>query len=320
MVHIVLCLLVAFALQAVASEWVREGSGPSWKREAIAAAAGGLIGIDGLYLFIHPPPGGSHWFGVQLLICAVFLLVVAAAAPLARAQGRTPLARLPLVVLLGIPIIVASLQNGTRVLGSTSSRLYPTRYYVRTPEITFAESACASHRTVVLGDALPSNVADVYRRLRTENGHGATLHAPFLDFIGSTAWSNPRQTRLLDERCIVSGSPISVPGYRAAFHNPGDGVTVYVNDYTSPLNTPQLQPIPAIVLRSGDRDLRYRFDLTRPTTVIVSAIVYPGWHVRVDDRSADVGSFRVGKVPVFPEVTLPAGPHTLQYSWSGWPA
>jgi hypothetical protein len=61
-------------------------------------------------------------------------------------------------------------------------------------------------------------------------------------------------------------------------------------------------------------------DLSRPTTVVVSAIIYPGWHLQVDGHRVNAGSFRVGNVPIFPEVALGSGRHTLEYSWSGWPA
>jgi hypothetical protein len=95
---------------------------------------------------------------------------------------------------------------------------------------------------------------------------------------------------------------------------------VYVDDLTSPINTPQLQGVPARALSVEDRRLLYEVDLTRETTVVVSAIVYPGWHLNVDGKHSNSDSFNVGNVPVFPEVRLAAGRHTLEYAWSGWPA
>jgi hypothetical protein len=95
---------------------------------------------------------------------------------------------------------------------------------------------------------------------------------------------------------------------------------VYLDTSTSALNTPTLQPIPAAVLIGSDRDLRYAFDLPRTTTVIVSAIVYPGWRLSLDGHRVPFDTFNVGRTRVFPEVTIGPGHHTVEYSWSGWPS
>jgi hypothetical protein len=310
MVHLVLCLLLAFALQAVGSGWLRQGGGGGRRREHMAGALGGFIVIDGIYLVVNHAPGSDGWFGVQMLLGGLALLVLAVGA-------RTP--RVPLVALLGLLIVGASLHNGTRTLGYTSSPLYPPHYFARTPVITYAEGACAGHRTLLLDEALPRNVGDVFPRLHTQNGYGATLQVPFFDFISSSSWTSPEQTHLLDLRCIIASSPLALPGYRVGFRDMVSGITVYVDDHTSPLNTPQFEAIPAVVLKDDDRDLRYAVDMAHPTTVVVSAIVYPGWHLQVDGHSVNAGSFRVGSVPIFPEVKLGPGRHTLDYSWSGWP-
>jgi hypothetical protein len=75
-----------------------------------------------------------------------------------------------------------------------------------------------------------------------------------------------------------------------------------------------------VVLKRTDFDLRYRVKLRRPTTVVLSAIVYPGWKLEVDGHSVSTQSYRLHGVPIFPEATLGAGTHTLDYSWSGLPS
>jgi hypothetical protein len=311
MLHLVLCLLLAFALQAISLDWFRQGTGRGRRRGQVAATVGGFLAIDGIYLIIDHAPGSTSWLGVQMLLGGLALLVLAAGA-------RT--SRVPLMALLGLLIVGASLQNGTRTLGYTSSPLYPPHYFARTPAITYAEHACAGHRTLVLEEALPTNVGDVYRGLHTQNGYGATLYAPFFEFISSSSWTSPEQTSLLDLRCIVARGPLTLVGYHIGFRDSAHGVTVYVDDDTGPLNTPQLQLVPATVLKEADRRLLYAVDLARASTIVVSAIDYPGWHLQVDGHRVNAGSFRVGTVPVFPEVTLGPGRHTLEYSWSGWPA
>ncbi len=308
MLELVMCLLLAFVLQALSTEWFRQGVGR--RRSQIAGAIGGFVAFDGIYLITDHAPGSDSWLGVELLLGGVALLVLAAGA-------RST--RVPLLASLGILIIAGSVYNGTRTLGRTSSPLYPSRYFQRTAAITYAESACAQHRIVVLEEALPPNVADVFRRLHTQNGYGATMHVPFYDFISASSWSSPEQINLLDLRCIISRAPVAVAGYHVGFRDRTHGVTVYVDDNTSPLNTPQFHPIPARILNDEDLRLRYAVNLTHPTTVVLSAIVYPGWHLKVDGHSITPGSFRVGTVPVFPEVSLQPGAHTLEYSWSGWP-
>jgi hypothetical protein len=310
MLHVVLCLLLAFSLQAVGSEWSLRRAVRGSRRNQIALLVGGFLAINGIYLALDHAPGSSSWFGIQVVLGGLTLLVLAVGARWSR---------VPLVALLGVLIVGGSLHNGIRMLGYTSSPLYPPHYFARTAALTYAQSACASHRTLILDDALPRNVADVFPRLRTQNGYGATFHVPFFDFISSSSWTSAEQTQLLDLRCIVARSPVTLPGYRVGFRDMTRGIIVYVDDRTSPLNTPQFQPVATTILKVDDRRLVYMVDLAHPTTVIVSAIVYPGWHLSVDGRRISPSSFRVGRVPVFPEVELGAGRHTLDYSWSGWP-
>ena len=311
MVHLVLCLILAFVLQAIRANWVGSDAERArwWRR--LTMAAGAFLALDGIYLLLRHVPGSDSWFGVQLLLGGVAVLVLTAAV-------RLP--RFPLVAVLGTLIVAAGMHNDLRLLGSTSSALYPSRYYARTVAISYAEKACAGHRVLVLDDALPANVGDVYRQLHTENGYGATMHAQLFDFITNSPETSREQTQLLDLRCIVSRKSLAIAGYDVGLRDTVDGVTVYVDDFTSPLNTLQLQSVPVTVLRDDDRHKLYMVTLERPTTVIVSAIMYPGWHLQVDGRGVRAGSFRVGTVAVFPEVTIPAGRHTLGYSWSGLPA
>ncbi len=310
MVQLILCLLLAFALQAIGQAWYRRISVRRHFRRVLEAV-GVFVVIDGIYLIADHAPSSSGWFGVQMVLGGLALLILAAGARLSR---------LPLVALLGLLIVAASLHNGARTLGRTSSPQYPSRYFARTPAITYLETACAGNRILLLEEALPRNIGDVFPALHTQNGYGATMEAPFYDFISSGSWTSPGQLRLLDLRCIVASQPLAVPGYRAGFRDTTHNVTVYVDDETSPLNTPQLQPVPVTILKEQDRDVRYRVNLSRPTTVVLSAIIYPGWNLRVDGRRVNAGSFRVSNVAIFPEVTLGAGEHILDYSWSGWPA
>lgn len=310
MIEVVLCLLLAFALEEIRARWATssQATGKRWVR--VLSVLGAAAAVDGIYLIFREPPGGGHWFGIQLLLGGVTLLVLAFGARLRSGW---------LIGALGALILISSLDNVSLTTDSTSSPLYPTHYYARTPAITYAEHACASGRTLVLYSALPVNVGDVFRGLHTQNGYGATLQVPYFDFLSASSWTSTEQTKLLDLRCIATRQPLALPGYRLAYRD-RTGVEIYVNYDTSPLNTPALQPVFASNLSRGDRDLRYRFYLSRPTTVIVSALVYPGWKLEVDGRPAKASSYRVDGVPVFPEVSLGAGVHTLRYSWSGWPS
>ena len=312
MVQLVLCLLLAFSLQALCergglrSPESRRGGG------RIAAVLGAFVIVDGVYLLGNVAPGSTSWFGVQVLLAGLALAVLALSA-------WRP--RIPVMAMLAALIVVASLHNGSRVLGSTSSPLYPQRYFARSAALSFAEGACAGHRTLVLDEALPRNIGDVFPRLRTVGGYGATLHVPFLDFIARGSPTEPQQTRLLDIRCIIATTPVSVAGYTQRFAEPGAaGKRVYVDPSVSALNTPQLQPVPAQVLTEEDRRVRYAVASARGLTVVISAIVYPGWNVKVDGLAVKSQSYRLGGEAIFPEVTLSPGRHVVEYSWSGWPS
>jgi hypothetical protein len=310
MVHLVLCLVLACALQALADDRDLRTPGRVRGVRLAAVVAGAFAALNGVYLAVDPAPGDTGWFGVQLGLAG--LAVLALAVPPRRL-------RVSLVVLVGLLVVAGSLQNGARMLGRTSSPLYPPRDYARTTAITYVERACAGHRTLVLDDAFPRNVADVYRRIRTQNGFGATLHVPYFDFISRASYTDPVQLALLDMRCIVAKKPQSVPGYRVGHVDAARGVTVYIDERTSGLNTTAGVPVPAQILRIEDRRLTYRVILQRPTTLVLSALVYPGWKLRVDGSTVKTGSYDVGDERVFPEVRVSSGRHTIDYSWSGLP-
>jgi len=310
MIQLVLCLGLAFALHAIV-ERRKLGRAPlDGKHAVLIGAVGCFISIDGIYLLAYHAPGSNGWFGVQMVLGGLALLLLAAG---------TRLPRQPVVASLGLLVVAGSLQNGTRTLGHTSSALYPSNYFARIPAITYAERACAHHRTLVLEEALPSNVGDVFPALQTQNGYGATMDASLYDFISASSSTSPEQTRLLDLRCVITRRPVTIPGYRLGFRDLAHGVIVYVDDDTSPINTEELQPVSARILTQGDLNLRYQVTLARPMTLVLSAITYPGWRLRVNGRPVANRSFDVAHVPVFPELTLGRGTYRLDYSWSGWP-
>lgn len=309
MVHVFLCLLLAFTLEGLAASAGTTVHSGSWPRRRILGALGGFILADGIYLLFLHAPGSGGWFGLQVLLAGLTVLAL---------SGWPRLKGIPLYVVLGLLIVASSLQNANRTLGSTSSPLYPARYFTRTPAITYTEQTCAGHRTLVLDGALPVNVGDVFRQLRTQNGYGATMQKPYYQFITASAPTSPEQTRLLDLRCIVTINPIALPGYRVGYRQPG-GPTVYVDTRTSALNTPTGRPISARPIALADRRVAYSFMLRRSTAVVLSAIVYPGWVLRLDGRQVHSGAFTTRGVAVFPETIVSSGRHTLDYSWSGWP-
>jgi hypothetical protein len=309
MVQLVLCLLLVFTLQAIGEGGLEGAPARRKRRELLAWIAGVCVALDGLYLLLEHAPGSDGWFGVQLALGGGALLALATI-------RRPP----RLAAVLGALIVLSALHNAGRELSRTSSPLYPPHYYARSQVIAYVEHACANHRTYVLGNALPSNVSDVYRDIRITAGYGATMHVPFYDFITETSWNGAEQTQLLDERCIAAAGSLAVPGYHLGFRDPATGVSVYVDPETSPLNTIAFRPLPVRILHDSDRHLAYAVSLQRTATVVVSAIVYPGWQMRVDGRRVETASFRLRGVPIFPEVTLGPGSHTLDYSWSGWPA
>lgn len=299
LVHIGLCIVVAAALQAALLR-------PLPRR--VLAVGGALVAINGLYLLVEKAPGLSQTFAIQLLLAGALLLGLAFVRP-ARLGVAMPAAA-ALVAVGGAAAAFAAIDK-------TSSPYWPPRFYARTPLISYVERTCAGHRTLLLDDALPRNIGDVFAGIRTQNGYGATMHVPYFDFINSTSWTAPEETRLLDLRCIVARTPQRVPGYKPRYS--WGGATVYVDTRTSALNTPQLQPVPAATLADGDRRDRWRLDLSQPTTVVVSALDYGGFKLRLDGAPVRHGAFRVHGEAVFPEVRVPAGRHELEWSWSGWP-
>ena len=309
MVHLCLCLILAFAIDAILAQRLVLGGHSRRSSSWLLVALGWLVALDGIYLIIRPTPGADDWFGIQLLLGGLVLSTMVAWVKLGW-KAR--------IVVLGTLIIAGSLENGLQTLGSTSSPFYPTRYYARTPAISYAEQACRDHRTLVLANALPVNVGDVFRELHTVNGYGATMQAAYYDFITGSPPTSIEQTALLDVRCIVSQGPVSVPGYHVGYRDI-HGLNVSVNDGPTGITTAALVPVPSIPLVLQDRRVAYRFSLDRLETVILSANVYPGWTLRLDGRAVRAGAFRVHGVPVFPELTVGAGRHTLQYSWSGSP-
>ena len=308
MVVLVLCLMLAFGF-----DWLqREGVKSRLVSRLLLVLAAAIL-LNGVYLAFDPPPGGDRWFGIQLVLASGAL---AACARLGewRHQREVRLAA------LGLLVVTSALYGGIRYVGRTDSPLYPPKQFARTPTITFLEQNCAGHRTLILDQALPQNVGDVFRAIHTENGYGATMHLSLYEFVTHVDPASAEGSALLDLRCIVAHHPITTAGYGLAFSNSSNGDLVYLNPTTSAVNTTSFRPVPVTILRQRDRELAYRITSRRARRVIVSAIAYPGWKLTLDGSSVPARFFNVGGTHVFPEVDVRAGTHTLSYSWSGWPS
>jgi hypothetical protein len=327
MVQLALCLLLAGALDALPGWWASHGPHAraltSPRTAAVAfprrlqralLVAGALAALDGIYLIIFAPPASTSWFGVQLLLGGL-TVVVLSVGHLLVGGGRLRWVQ----AWLGLLIVLASFHADLIWVGSTASPTYPVNYYAANPLIARVSKDCAGHRTLILG-GLPVNVGDVFRQIHEVEGYGATLQANYFDFLNSSSAIGSVETTLLDERCIVSPAAVSIAGYRLVYTDPTSGTHLYLNPSTSGLNDPGLKPISAQILPSSDRDLRWAVDRARPVKAIISAFTYPGWTVRLDGHRVATGSYALSNgESVFPTLTIPAGRHTVSYSWSGWP-
>lgn len=310
LVHFALVLALASALQGLLVVLARTGHDE--RRHAasrVLLGIGGLLTVNTLYLLVDGAPPLTDWFALQVGIAAIAVLLIAVGL-----RGPSRGTRWGLGAAIGAGGLLAS----SWAVPSTSSPLYPPRNYARTPVISALERSCAGHRTLVNDTAIPRNTADVFRKLRTHNGFGATMHEPFYDFIIG-APLDPEQSNLLDLRCIVAKETPPPAGYTPVFQDVSTGVTVYRDPTTSPLNTPDAKPIPARILLDADRVRRFEVELPARTTVVVSSIIYPGWSLRVNGRDVDFDAYELGDTDIFPMVTLPAGRHTLEWAWSGSP-
>lgn len=309
LVHVVLCLVLAFGVEGL----LRARGGDrqaNVRRVRLGLIAAAVILVDGVFLLARPLDGTSTWFGTQVTLAGLTLLAIVEW----RRRGHLLVGAAAVLI-----VLTGTLLNGVQHLGSDASPYYPPHYYARSPLISYAEQECRGHRILALGSTLPVNVGDVFGDLRTQNGYGATMLVNYYAFINATSPVSREQTSLLDLRCVVVPAATSVPGYQVGYRDPS-GVVVLVNRHTSALNTPALAPVPATPLAIRDRMLRYRFSVSRPTKVILSAVSYPGWTLQLDGRTVRVGAYRVSNVAVFPEVTASPGTHVISYSSSGWPS
>jgi hypothetical protein len=313
LIQLALCLLLAASLDILGERWSLRRGG---RERTVLLLAGGLAALNGLYLWLFPPPGGGSWFGAQLIlggaVCVVLGLAGGFRAGPARHAGGLVLL-VPLFILIG-------LLSGLSGLGRTSSSLYPTRSFALTPALRFVQHSCAAGRTELLDQVFPNNVGDVYRSIHTVNGYGATMQSSLYAFLGQVSPVGPAGVGLLDVRCVATAAPLRNPLFHLAFADYTRGQFVYLDWRTSPVIRADLRPVPVQVLADQDRFHAFRVHLDAPARLYLSEIVYPGWIARIDGHVVPTGYYRARGTPVFPQLSVPAGTHILSYSWSGWPS
>ncbi|HEX7963733.1 MAG TPA: hypothetical protein VF466_04035 [Candidatus Saccharimonadales bacterium] len=252
--------------------------------------------------------------------CAVLIVTLGAALLLTR--------YIRWVLVAGI--VLSAIFEPVWFLPLTATQLrYPPSYYARTPAITYLEHFYGQGRVMLVDEALPNNIGDVYH-IQTINGYQATLQKEMYEY-----WNVPDppstpelHVDLMNVMFLVS-KQVHIELPPPVLHDTVRGIYVYKRRaylprayYASQLDACRLQTAactPPRMTQYSDHSITLQSSTTTAQRLVLSEIVYPGWHAYIDGKAAPVTAYSpVGRPLLFRSTQVPAGQHTVQFRYQPW--
>jgi len=280
----------------------------------VALVAGFLI-INTLYLFVLSQRKGiidKHFVYQNAILCLALVI------------GFWQRHRLQ-YVLLGA-VVLSSITQPVWFMPKVRDfqKTYPPNYYQRTTVVNFLSQYYGRYRVLIENKALPINVGDVYD-IQTINGYGATLHQPFFKFINEPdAPTQPGQhLNLLNDRFIVTN--LIHPELKQVFKDPNSGIMVYerpdyvprayFSDQLQNCLTHQPSCTPINIDQYSDSDIKLHYQATKPEQLVLSEVNFTGWKALIDGQVTPIVSYGPTAVKLFRSVMVPAGSHSVEFSY-----
>ena len=313
LLHFVLALSVGFAVFALQEFPLARERAPRW----LAALIVGWI-----VLFICFIWSFDLWLALSATITyQVGLTLVFGLFAIVLRRHATALTALTLL-LLGTGIVL----NRNTYLPRTENPAYAAAAFARNQIIDYLAPYYGKYRVAEADprdNVLPWNVGDVYR-IQTKMGWGATVYKPFWDLVADDWSVDAKLNDALNVRFVVSKKPLDL---KLLLQDPATGFFLYErkNYYPRVFFQNQIgwsgQSIEALnqfdLLEYSDHYRKYRIRARSAGQLIFSELYFPGWHVLMDGREAEMQVARIdGSAPVFVSVYLERGAHIVELRYN----
>ena len=314
-VHVSLALLVGICLDVVAEQVPALLKNRRVRLGALALSA--FVVLNTAYIYEAQKRG---IFGMHFVYENIVLAVTLAACLLLTRYLRW-------VLVAGI--VLSALAEPVWFLPLTATQLrYPPSYYARTLAITYLEKYYGQGRVMLVDEALPNNIGDVYH-IQTINGYQATLQKEMYDY-----WNAPdpadkpdMHVGLMNVMFMVTKQPHTEQPL--VFHDTVRDIYIYKRRtyeprayFASQLDA-CLQAAPDCtaprITQYSDHSITMRTASAAKQRLILSEVMYPGWHAYVDGKTTPVSAYNpLGPPNLFRSAMIPAGTHTVQFRYQPW--
>jgi len=274
--------------------------------------AGGVLSLTGLYYSRHPRQLFGVYFGLDVLLAGLFCLV------LASFWGNPKLGRVVVVVM-----VLSGALNFLMMVPMSVPATGAKAYYADTPVVHFLSSQpYGSYRTMILDEAIPVNIADVYK-FQTIGGYGATVYQPYAEFLHQNRQNlritpdyHSAQLDQLGVKYVVATTKLDLP---VAFSDKASGITVYQRNHYLPKlflpavlqNSAQPGGVNFTIVSYTDEAQTYQIHNYKGGSLMLTEIYYPGWKAYVDGSRVTLSGAIGTSAGLLDEVSVPAGSHSL---------
>ena len=318
LLHLVLSLLFALCLQKV--DWT-EVSTYIRKKKRYSLAIALLLVAQASYFLLLPRRSINFFYRMDIVVICAFLAVLV----LLRFVVSSKIYRFFMPIILVLNVAVSSQLNVWFYSMEIKEKAMPEHVYARNDIITFLESKSNSGtRVLVLENALPQNVGDVYD-IHTVTGYGATIFKPYLDFIQSdrksVGVSIPTTSEYADAlgvQYVVSKSKLALPlvasqGKKKVYERTGFYQKITLID-----NANEQSLIPFTIDQYKNTLQEYTVESSQQGRLLFTEFAAQGWRATVDGAPTPIQPYDpIKKEQGGPFITIPIekGLHKIRLSY-----
>lgn len=221
-------------------------------------------------------------------------------------------------------ILLAIICSKKNVTSSIQSPSYPNNFFKSNAIIQYLETKYGDARVLIEADNISKNIGDVYK-IQTKMGHGATINAPYFDFISQQWDRNSEVNDILNIKYIITKDTILDLPFIMRDENLG------VNLYERPTAYPRVflksqvanrsfhQPEIFNFKRKEYSDLYQKYEITSSIndTLIFSENYYKGWNILVDSKRVEILQPAIKTyLPLQMGIVIPSGKHIVELKYN----
>jgi len=272
---------------------------------------GAFMFIESAYLLaLRNHIFGTHFALQVMLLSLTVLLLVFVPHPTSRKAALTVL------------VVVTAGVNTLWFLPKIDATTETTLRYTAMPTklVSVLESTNGRYRVEIQNNAIPVNTGAVYS-VQTIGGYGATIYAPFYNFMYKSGLPASFRDDLLGVRLEASttapvGSTVLYKDrYASVYSRPSALPKFFTTDKQGSVNRADYHGLVVATTHYDDHTQSFRVQVPKTGQVILSEIYYPGWNATVNGKAVQISDYAVGRYPLFKAMQLPKGTDTVTLTY-----